>query len=66
MTVRRSAYIAGDGRLLWDALLDGFTAFWKGNAEWMLRRQPYSEAAAQLVFMAWLHRVVNGGASPIR
>ncbi len=28
----------------------------------MLRRQPYSEAAAQLVFMAWLHRIVNGGA----
>jgi len=28
----------------------------------VLRRQPYSEAAAQLVFMAWLHRVVNGGA----
>ncbi|MCP4653891.1 MAG: ATP-binding protein, partial [bacterium] len=62
MTVRRGAYITGDGRLLWDALLDGFTAFWKSNAEWMLRRQPYSEAAAQLVFMAWLHRIVNGGA----
>ena len=60
--MNRSAYIAEGGRLLWDALLDGFTAFWISNAEWMLRRQPYSEAAAQLVLCAWLHRVVNGGA----
>ena len=55
-------YVDADGRLLWNDLLDGFTAFWKSNAEWMLKRQPYSEAAAQLVFMAWLHRMVNGGA----
>jgi hypothetical protein len=27
----------------------------------MLRGNYYSEAAAQLVFMAWLQRVVNGG-----
>jgi hypothetical protein len=62
LPVRHDAYVAADGRLLWDDLPDAFTAFWKSNAEWMLRRQPYSEAAAQLVFMAWLHRVVNGGA----
>ncbi len=58
--MRRAAYVREDGRLDWDALLDGFTAFWKQNAEWMLRQQPYSEAAAQLVFMAFLHRLVNG------
>jgi len=58
--MRRAAYVREDGRLDWDALLDGFTAFWKRNAEWMLRQQPYSEAAAQLVFMAFLHRLVNG------
>jgi hypothetical protein len=62
LPVRPGAYVAADGGLLWDDLLEGFTAFWKLNAEWMLKRQPYSEAAAQLVFMAWLHRVVNGGA----
>ena len=61
LPVARATYIDEDGRLLWPRLLDGFIAFWKSNAEWMLRRQPYSEAAAQLVFMAWLHRVVNGG-----
>ncbi|MEM7585025.1 MAG: ATP-binding protein [Acidobacteriota bacterium] len=62
LPLRHGAYVASDGRLLWNELLDGFTAFWKSNAEWMLRRQPYSEAAAQLVLSAWLHRVVNGGA----
>lgn len=58
--MRRAAYVQEDGRLDWPALLDGFTAFWKRNAEWMLRQQPYSEAAAQMVFMAFLHRLVNG------
>ena len=58
--MRRAAYVREDGSLDWPALLDGFTAFWKRNAEWMLRQQPYSEAAAQLVFMAFLHRLVNG------
>ena len=36
--LHRSAYIAEDGRLLWEELLDGFLDFWKSNAEWMLRR----------------------------
>ena len=58
--MRRASYVRDDGSLDWFALLDGFTAFWKQNAEWMLRQQPYSEAAAQLVFMAFLHRLVNG------
>jgi hypothetical protein len=58
--MRRAAYVKEDGSLDWPALLDGFTAFWKQNAEWMLRQQPYSEAAAQMVFMAFLHRLVNG------
>ena len=62
LPMRRGTYITDEGHLLWELLLDGFTAFWQANAEWMLRRQPYAEAAAQLVFMAWLHRVVNGGA----
>ena len=61
LPVNRSAYIAADGSLLFDKLLDGFVAFWRQHAEHFLRRQPYSEAAAQLIFMAWLHRVVNGG-----
>ena len=58
--MRRASYVFDDGCLDWPKLLDGFVAFWKQHAEWMLRQQPYSEAAAQLVFMAFLHRLVNG------
>ena len=58
--MRRASYVDSDGRLDWPTLLDGFVAFWQQNVEWMLRQQPYSEAAAQLVFMAFLHRLVNG------
>jgi hypothetical protein len=62
LPIRRAAYVAEDGRLLWNELLDGFTSYWKEDGESMLRRQPYSEAASQLVLSAWLHRIVNGGA----
>jgi len=54
-------FIAADGTLRRDALLDEFRTFWCQHAEFFLERQPYSEAAAQLVFMAYLQRVVNGG-----
>jgi len=59
--VARAPYIAPDGRLLFGPLLDSFAAFWRQHAEHFLNRQPYSEAAAQLIFMACLQRVVNGG-----
>ncbi len=61
LPVPRAPFIAPDGTLRIEALLDGFTAFWCQHAEFFLERQPYSEAAAQLVFMAFLQRVVNGG-----
>jgi len=61
LPVPRAPFIASDGSLRTDALLDGFIAFWCQHAEFFLTRQPYSEAAAQLVFMAYLQRVVNGG-----
>lgn len=59
--VSRPAFIGTDGRLLFVELLHGFRAFWLENAESFLDKAPYSEAAAQLVFMAYLHKVVNGG-----
>lgn len=60
LPVARQSYLGPGGRLLFDDLLAGFVAFWRQHAEHFLARQPYSEAAAQLVFMAFLHRVVNG------
>ena len=62
LPVQRAPYIADDGSLRWPALLDGFIDFWREHAEHFLVRQPYSEAAAQLIFMAYLHRIVNGAA----
>lgn len=61
MAVPRTSFVGEDGRLLFGALLSGFRDFWCANAEAFLAQAPYSEAAAQLVFMAFLQKVVNGG-----
>ena len=61
LALQRSSYLDAEGRLRFDRLLDGFRAFWCEHAESFLSRAPYSEAAAQLVFMAFLHKIVNGG-----
>ena len=62
LPIRRSAYIGADGRLLFEKLLQDFQDFWREHGEALLHQQPYAEAAAQLVFMAFLHKVVNGSA----
>jgi hypothetical protein len=61
VNIPRTSYADAAGRLRFDQLLDDFRAFWCENASEILTRSPYSEAAAQLVFMAFLHKVVNGG-----
>jgi hypothetical protein len=61
LRVTAAPYVADDGRLLFDRFLDEFRAFWLANAEFFLQRQPYSEAAAELIFMAYLHKLINGG-----
>ncbi|MCG8459897.1 MAG: PD-(D/E)XK nuclease domain-containing protein, partial [Holophagales bacterium] len=57
----RDAFVGTEGGLDFDALLEAFAGFWVEHAEHFLARQPYSEAAAQLIFMAFLQRIVNGG-----
>lgn len=49
------------GRLDPDALCDAFMEFWRQHGDAMLGSAPYHEVAPQLVMMAFLHRVVNGG-----
>jgi hypothetical protein len=61
LPVARASFIAPDGSLRFEKILDDFRDFWCRHAEFYLTRQPYSEAAAQLVFMAYLQRIVNGG-----
>ncbi len=55
------AFIGPDGRLDVDRLLHEFAAFWVEHGEWLARADAYHEAAPQLVLMAYLQRVVNGG-----
>jgi len=50
-----------DGRLDVDGLMAAFVDFWRENAEIMVHGMPYAEPAAQLVLMAFMQRVVNGG-----
>ncbi len=67
---RRAAGFGERGELLFEKLLGDFTTFWSEHSEHHVSfaplrgdvtRQPYSEAAAQLIFMAFLHKITNGG-----
>jgi hypothetical protein len=49
-----------DGRLDIPRMLEEFTGFWLENGEWMTRGSGYNEAGPQIVFMAFLQRMVNG------
>lgn len=55
------AFLLPDGRLDMDKLITEFAGFWDANGEILAAREGYHETAAQLIFMAWLQRIVNGG-----
>jgi hypothetical protein len=50
-----------DGRVDFGKLLTAFASFWKENGEFSTGHTGYREAAPQLILMAFLHRVINGG-----
>ena len=52
-----------DGRLDIDAVLAAFCDFWLQHGEWMVRGQTWPKFAHQIVLMAFLQRLVNGGAT---
>ncbi|MEZ4433163.1 MAG: AAA-like domain-containing protein [bacterium] len=56
-----SAAFVRDGRLDMAALLRAFAGWWAANGELLAARLDYHEVAPQLVLMAFLQRVVNGG-----
>ncbi len=62
MVLPARSWTLPDGQLDMDGLFDAFVAFWRRNAEPMVRGQSYPEIAPHLVLMAYLQRVVNGGA----
>ncbi len=54
-------FVRADGRFDVDVLLREFAAFWVEQGESMIFSGTYAESGAQLVLMAFLQRVVNGG-----
>ena len=57
----RRKWALADGRLDLRGLLEAFVDFWRQHGEWMLRGQTWPEFAQQIVLMAFLQRLVNGG-----
>ncbi|MBI4606550.1 MAG: AAA family ATPase [Planctomycetes bacterium] len=55
------SFVAKDGRIDMDRLLLEFAAFWREHGETLAHGVAYTEVAPQIVLMAFLHRVVNGG-----
>lgn len=61
ITVEPRSFLLPDGRLDFAKLLAEFAAFWREHGEILTQGENYHEVAPQLVFMAFLQRVVNGG-----
>ena len=55
------SFVLPDGRLAFRKLLRAFAAFWQEHGDALLGATPYHEVAPQLVLMAFVQRIVNGG-----
>lgn len=54
-------FLQADGRLDFRRLLEEFAAFWRQHGEFLVKGEVYHEVAPQLIFLAYLTRIVNGG-----
>jgi len=59
-------WLKSDGTLNEARLLDTFLAFWRQHGQPLLKATPYAEVACQMVLLAFLQRVVNGGGTITR
>jgi hypothetical protein len=55
------SFVLPDGRLDFERLLREFAEFWREHGEVLTAGASYHEVAPQLVLMAFLQRVINGG-----
>jgi hypothetical protein len=55
------SFVLPDGRLDFERMLREFAAFWLEHGEVLAAGVSYHEVAPQLVLMAFLQRVINGG-----
>jgi hypothetical protein len=60
ITASPYSLILPDGSLDIPRMLEEFTDFWLANSEWMTQGTSYNEAGAQIVFMAFLQRMIDG------
>jgi hypothetical protein len=61
LPIEQRPFVLPDGRLDVHKLLEEFTHFWQEHADILLSGVVYHEVAPQLVLMAFLQRIVNGG-----
>ena len=59
--VEPRAFVLPDGRLAFRKMMRAFSRFWRENGEILATHMPYPEAGPQLVLMAFMQRIVNGG-----
>jgi len=59
--VEPRSFLLSDGRIHFRRVLTDFADLWDANGETLAAKEGYHETAAQLIFMAYLQRVVNGG-----
>jgi len=66
VTADPRSFVRADGRFDIDVLIREFAKFWIEQGDGMTLTATYREADAQLVLMAFLQRVVNGGGTVTR
>lgn len=62
----RPTWLTAAGQLSLQRMQDAFLKFWRQHGSPLLKAAPYAEVAPQLVLMAFLHRVANGGGRVVR
>jgi hypothetical protein len=55
------SFVLPDGRLDFRLVLGEFAAWWRQYGEFLVKGEVYHEVAPQLIFMAFLTRIVDGG-----
>ncbi|MEV6154684.1 hypothetical protein AB0L53_30490 [Nonomuraea sp. NPDC052129] len=55
------SFVLPDGWFDLPRLLQEFVVFWREHGEVLIQQEGYHEAACQIILMAFLHRLVNGG-----
>ena len=61
VTAEPRSFLLPDGRLDIERLLREFAGWWRQHGEFLVKGEIYHEAAPQLIFIAYLTRIVNGG-----